>query len=42
MEQNKNKKDIIVKIILKEIKKGKQKFTVYSGVTALGNWFNIW
>ena len=41
MEQNKNKKDIIVKIILKEIKKGKQKFTIYSGVTALGNWFDL-
>ena len=40
MEQ-KEKKQIIVKIIVKEIKKGKQKFNVYSGLTALGNWFDI-
>lgn len=39
--ENKIKKDIIVKIVLKEIKKGKQKFVVYSGITALGNWFDL-
>ena len=33
--------DIIIKIIVKEIKKDKQKFPVYSGITEKGNWFDI-
>lgn len=40
MEQNK-KKDIICKIIQKEITKGKKTFVVYSALTEKGNWFDV-
>ena len=36
-----NRKDILVKVIVKEIKKGKQTFNVYTGLTEKGNWFDI-
>lgn len=35
------RKDIIVKIIVKEITKGKTKFNVYTALTEKGNWFDI-
>lgn len=40
MEQN-TKKDIICKIIHKEIKKGKNTYVVYSAITEKGNWFDV-
>lgn len=36
-----NRKGIIVKVIVKEIKKGKQTFNVYTALTEKGNWFDI-
>ena len=35
------RKDITIKIIRKEIEKGKQKFPVYTALTEKGNWFDI-
>lgn len=35
------KKEIIVKIIRKVKKSNGKKFPVYSGITSLGNWFDI-
>ena len=35
------KKDIKIKIIVKEITKGKKTFQVYTGLTEKGNWFDI-
>ena len=36
-----NRKDIILKVVVKEIKKGKQVFNVYTALTEKGNWFDI-
>ena len=36
-----NRKDILVKVIVKEIKKGKQTFNVYTALTEKGNWFDV-
>ena len=41
MEQKEIKKDIICKIIHKEIKKGKNTYIVYSALTEKGNWFDV-
>ena len=35
------RKDITIKVIVKEIEKGKQKFNVYTALTEKGNWFDI-
>ena len=36
-----NRKDVVLKVIVKEIKKGKQSFPVYVALTEKGNWFDI-
>ena len=35
------RKDIIVKVVVKEITKGKQTFNVFTALTEKGNWFDI-
>lgn len=42
MENKKvSRKDVILKVIVKEIKKGKQSFKVFTALTEKGNWFDI-
>lgn len=41
MENKIKRNDITIKIIRKEIEKGKQKFPVYTAFTLKGNWFDV-